>query len=106
MKTFLVTLSEKSQQRLDDHLLHDHVAHLKQLAAKEYLLICGPFVNDTGAMLVLQAASRLEIEALIQADPFIQKKYYADYSITEFYKADATNDYLMNHDQTIQELKR
>lgn len=106
MKTFLVMLKNKSNEKLQDELLKQHIEHLKELEAQNHLLICGPFCDDSGAMLVLQADSLTEIEKLIQADPFIQDKYYGDYSITEFYKADSSNNYLMDHDQTIDELNR
>ena len=106
MKTFLVILNEKSNQQLDGDLLHKHVEHLKQLTKKEHLLVCGPFVDDSGAMLVLQAINASDVEALIQADPFIQEKFYGSHSITEFYKADASNNYLMDHEQTLDELRK
>ena len=57
MKTFLVILKEKSNERLDDNLLHKHIEHLKQLTQKGQLLVCGPFADDSGAMLVLQAVA-------------------------------------------------
>lgn len=57
-------------------------------------------------MPVLQASNVSDVEALIQTDPFIQEKFYASYSITEFYKADASNNYLTNHEQTLDELRR
>ena len=82
MKTFLVVLNEKSNKRLDESLLHQHVEHLKCLAQNGHLLLCGPFVNDTGAMIVLQGDGISEVEALIQADPFVQNKFYGGYSIT------------------------
>lgn len=106
MKTFLIILNEKSNQRLDDNLLYKHVAHLKCLAQNGNLLVCGPFVDDSGAMLVLQATDATAVEALIQADPFIQEKFYGSYSIKELYKADASNNYLMDHGQTLDELRR
>lgn len=106
MKTFLVILNEKSNQRLDDKLLREHIEHLKSLTQKAHLLVCGPFSDDSGAMLVLQATDASTVEALIRADPFIQEKFYGGYSITEFYKADASNNYLIDHDQTRDELKR
>jgi uncharacterized protein YciI len=106
MKTFLVILNEKSSQRIDDNLLHKHIEHLKQLTQDGHLLICGPFVDNSGAMLVFQAASDADVEALIQTDPFIQENFYGRYSITEFYKADASNNYLMSHQQTLDELDK
>ena len=70
------------------------------------LLFCGPFSDDSGAMLVLQASSNSDAEDLIRSDPFIRETFYGDYSITEFYKADDANNYLMDHDQTLDELNR
>ena len=99
MKTFLVLLKEKSTHQLDADLLHEHIEHLKQLSQSGYLLVCGPFVDDFGAMLVIQAKSEFDAEKLIQSDPFIKNVYYRSYSITEFYKADDSNNYLMEHDQ-------
>jgi len=106
MKTFLVILKEKSKKQLDKNLLHRHIEHLKQLTQSGHLLMCGPFADDSGAMLVLQANSHSDAENLIQADPFIEEAFYGDYSITEFYSANEANKYLMSHDQTINELNR
>ena len=106
MKTFLVLLKEKSTAQLDENLLQQHIAHLHGLSKSENLLLCGPFADDSGAMLVIQAKSSAAAENLIQSDPFIKNAYYADYTITEFYKADAANNYLLDHDQTLDELNR
>ena len=106
MKTFLVMLQEKSEQRLDVDLLHKHVKHLKHLVEKGDLLICGPFADDSGAMLVIQATCCSDAEALIQADPFIKEKFYGSYTIKEFYKADASNRYLMESEQTLFKVNR
>ena len=106
MKTFLVELQDKSPDTLESQLLQCHVEHLKKLEEQGHLLVCGPFADGSGAMLVLQANNRSEIDEFIQADPFIQNMFYGSYSITEFYKADAANNYLLAHPQTINELNR
>ena len=74
-------------------MLHQHVEHLICLAQNSHVLLCGPYIDDPGAMLVLQGAGISEIEALIQADPFVKGKFYGEYSITEFNHADASNNY-------------
>ena len=91
-------------QQLDENLQHEHIEHLKQLTQSGHLLICGPFVDDSGAMLAVQAKSKPAAEKLIQSDPFVRDAFYSDYSITEFYKADDSNNYLMDHDQRLDEL--
>ncbi len=104
MNAFLVLLSGKSQSGLDEELLINHITHLKRLKQSGNLLVCGPFVDDSGAMLVVQAESQEAAKNLIQNDPFIKESYYCDFSLTEFYLADEANNYLMNHDQTQHEL--
>ncbi len=96
VRSFLVILRDKSQQSLSESLLLQHVNHLKQLQHEGSLTVCGPFVDNSGAVLVLQANSVEEINDLVQADPFIKEKYYLDYTITEFHRADETNQWLMN----------
>ncbi len=87
-------------------MLHQHVEHLKCLAQDGHLLLCGPFIDDTGAMIVLQGTDISEVDALIQADPFVNNKFYGGYSITEFNQADAANNYLIDHKQTLEELHK
>ena len=104
MRAFLIILKGRSKDGLEDTLLKAHIAHLKKLSHAGNLIVCGPFTDDQGGMLVIEARSEEDVVAMLQADPFIQEKYYQSYSITEFYKADESNQYLENHDQTIGEL--
>lgn len=104
MKSFLVILKNKSKDALEMPLLLEHIQHLKNLHNSKNLIACGPFVDDSGAVLIIEAESQSKAENIVQKDPFIKMKYYGGYSITEFYKADETNQWLMNHEQTLDEL--
>lgn len=106
MKSFLIILKNKSLSKLEMSLLKEHVSHLKKIYKSGNLILCGPFVDDSGAVLIIEAKSQQDVESIIQSDPFIKEKYYTDYSITEFYKADQSNNWLMEHDQTLDELNR
>ena len=106
MKTFLIQLKDKSTEKLEEMLLHEHIQHLKKLKLSGHLLMCGPFSDDSGAMLVLQANSLESVTSIIQADPFIQNAYYGSYIINEFYEANESNNYLLEHEQTCEELNR
>ncbi|MFL5805937.1 MAG: YciI family protein [Roseiflexaceae bacterium] len=48
-----------------------HLAYLQELKARGVLLLSGPFADRTGGMVVIQAASRAEAEAIAQADPLV-----------------------------------
>lgn len=106
MKSFLVILKDKSKSHLEMSLLKAHVQHLQQIYSAGNLCVCGPFVYDSGAVLIIDANSQSEAEAIIQSDPFIKEKYYNGFSITEFYKANESNNWLMEHDQTLGELNK
>jgi uncharacterized protein YciI len=47
-----------------------HREYLRGLVAENKLVISGPFADDTGGLLVYNADSEAEVDALIQADPF------------------------------------
>ena len=95
-------LNGKNHQLLDKDLLHAHVKHLKSLAGKGNLLVCGPFANDSDAMLVLEATDVDDAERMIiKDDPFIKGNFYGNHSVIEFYKAEESNGYLMKYEQTI-----
>ncbi|MCF6411442.1 YciI family protein [Pseudalkalibacillus salsuginis] len=57
MKTFLVTLSKKIEGELTDDLLHRHVDYLKFMNQNGSLIMCGPFVDKDGAMMIFRCHS-------------------------------------------------
>ena len=97
MKPFLVLLKNKGLLKLEVPLLLEHVEHLKNIHNSGNLLICGPFIDGTGAVLIIKANSKQEAEKIIQSDPFIKEKYYTEFSITEFQQADNSNNWLADH---------
>jgi uncharacterized protein YciI len=49
-----------------------HRAHLTDLFKKGKLAISGPFGDDSGGLLVFEAESKEEVEALLAGDPFVK----------------------------------
>jgi uncharacterized protein YciI len=47
-----------------------HRQYLATLKAKGQLAACGPFTDGSGALIVYEAASAEEAEAILKADPF------------------------------------
>jgi uncharacterized protein YciI len=47
-----------------------HRAYLTTLIAKGQLVVAGPFLDDSGALIVYETESPEAAEALIRADPF------------------------------------
>lgn len=100
MKSFLVLLSEKQSNLLNEELLNIHIDFLKKLRTDNILPICGPFTDNSGAVLIINANSLSQAEKIVNADPFIKQQYYKKYVIHEFMTAGDENDWLSNADQT------
>lgn len=60
-----------------------HREYLKSLFAKGALVVSGPRTPRTGGFLLFQLATRQEVEACIQEDPFLQQGI-ATYEVIEF----------------------
>lgn len=56
-----------------------HRQYLTTLKEKGQLAVAGPFTDDSGALIVYEAASAEEAEKLLQADPFNQNGIFVKY---------------------------
>lgn len=52
--------------------LQGHLAYMHQLVQQRRLLIGGPFLDDSGGLIVLSAESIDEARALVAADPAVR----------------------------------
>ncbi|MCS6975389.1 MAG: YciI family protein [Gemmatales bacterium] len=48
----------------------EHRQYLAKLKSEEKLAASGPFLDDSGALIIYEAGSREEAETLLQNDPF------------------------------------
>ncbi|MGF1580586.1 MAG: YciI family protein [Gemmataceae bacterium] len=58
-----------------------HREYLKKLLDEGKLVVSGPITDDTGALIVYEAANHDEAEAFLQADPFHQNNIFLSYEI-------------------------
>jgi uncharacterized protein YciI len=58
-----------------------HRQYLTSLRERGQLAISGPFTDDSGALIVYEAASAEEAEKLLQADPFHDSGIFLSYVI-------------------------
>jgi len=61
-----------------------HRAYLEGLLAEGKLVASGPWADDTGAMIIYEAADEGEVRALLQADPFAEPGIVRDVQIKEW----------------------
>jgi uncharacterized protein YciI len=58
-----------------------HRQYLAGLSEKGQLAASGPFTDDSGALIVYEAATREEAEALLKGDPFNQNGIFVSYQL-------------------------
>lgn len=86
-----VQLMEKLKP-LDEDVIERHTTHLKRLDEAGKLVLCGPFTDYPGGIVVMCASSYPEAEDLVRSDPFIAEGYET-YSLRTLEVADASNGY-------------
>ena len=71
MATFAVvyTFADNEAVRLETRPKHRE--YLKTLLDAGNIVLSGPFVDDTGALLVIEADSREEVEGFLANDPYL-----------------------------------
>jgi uncharacterized protein YciI len=58
-----------------------HRQYLTSLKEKGQLVACGPFTDDSGALIVYEAATKEDAEKLLQADPFNQNGVFVKWQL-------------------------
>ena len=61
----------KNQKPLNEEVVKSHVEHLKELKSQGRLVLCGPFSDYPGGMVVFLAEDLAEATKIAEADPFI-----------------------------------
>jgi len=90
-KILHVQLMEKVKP-FDTAVIERHIAHLKQLDECGKLVLCGPFTDFPGGMVVIQASSHEEAQNIAESDPFIAEGYET-YTLRTLEVADASTGY-------------
>lgn len=69
---YVITLS-RTEKPLTETLVRRHVAHLKELDRQGRLVLCGPFTDHKGGMVIVRAESIEEAKTIAEADPFVRE---------------------------------
>ena len=68
---FVILLSKTSSERLPESLIRAHVQFLRKLDRDNKLVLCGPFADYEGGMIVIRASSLEEANSIAMSDPFV-----------------------------------
>jgi uncharacterized protein YciI len=68
---YVILLSPTAQDRRDMGIIRGHVKHLQELERSGQLVLCGPFSDSPGGMVIIRAASRGEAADIAERDPYV-----------------------------------
>lgn len=60
-----------NEKPINEDIIKSHVEHLKELKRQGKLILCGPFTDYPGGMVVICAEDLVEAANIAKADPFI-----------------------------------
>jgi uncharacterized protein YciI len=78
---------------LNPDTINQHIDHLRRLDVSGKLMLCGPFTDYPGGMVVFEASDMEEAQTIALSDPFIAMGYRT-FTIRTIERADAANGYL------------
>ncbi|WP_418127343.1 YciI family protein [Streptococcus parasuis] len=83
-----------SKNELTEQLIKDLFEHLKQLDAEDKLVLCGPFHDYPGSMVVFNADNYGQAILIAESDPFIHSGCKT-YELRSLEVANKDNQYLL-----------
>jgi uncharacterized protein len=60
-----------NQKPINNDIIKSHVEYLRSLKAQDKLILCGPFSDYPGGMVVISAESIIEATDIAKSDPLI-----------------------------------
>jgi len=80
---FIINITYTTELENVDPFLEEHIEFLNEQYELGHFLASGRKVPRTGGIILSKVASRVELEKIIEKDPF-KKNDLADYELTEF----------------------
>lgn len=73
-KRFVILLTQIPGVETTEALIRRHVAYLRELDRRGQLVICGPFTDYPGGMVIIKAESLESAKQIASDDPFVIEK--------------------------------
>lgn len=91
MPVFIYLMEDKIP--LNQEIITKHIHHLRQLDEDGVLVLCGPFADYAGGIVIVQAADKETALRIALADPFVNEGYKT-FTLRTLEIANASNGYL------------
>jgi len=82
------------QRPIDNYLIKCHVEYLKELNRQGKLILCGPFKDYPGGIVIICAEDFIEAASIAESDPFIASGCKS-FEIRTLELANEENNYLL-----------
>ena len=76
-------------------VIKKHVEHLKRLNKSDQLVLCGPFTDYDGGIVIIKTESIEEAKIIAESDPFIAEGF-STYELRTLELSNKENQYLLN----------
>ena len=90
---YVILINRQKDYSID--VINMHVEHLKRLDESDQLVLCGPFTDFDGGIVIIRAESIEEAKIIAESDPFIAEGF-STYELRTLELADKENQYLLN----------
>jgi len=71
-RRYVIFLDQIKGVKTTENHIRDHVQFLKQLEENGRLVLCGPFIDHKGGMVIIRADSLEEARQVAHSDPFVK----------------------------------
>lgn len=85
----------KNEKPINEELIKRHVEYLRELKRLGKLVLCGPFTDYPGGMVIFLAEDLAEATNIAESDPFIASGCKS-YEIRTLEPANEENNYLLD----------
>ncbi|MDO3409724.1 YciI family protein [Saccharibacillus sp. CPCC 101409] len=68
---YVILLSHATNEKMSLELIRAHVNHLRSLDQEGKLVLCGPFTDYAGGMVIIRASSKEEAVQIAERDPYV-----------------------------------
>ncbi len=96
-QVYVILLSMKPDKKFSREVVERHVQHLERLDNDGRLVLCGPFLDYDGGMVVVRVGAMEEAKKIAEADPFVSEGFES-YEIRTLKQATRENGFLLDGD--------
>ncbi len=88
---YVILINRQKDYSID--IIKKHVEYLKQLDDNRQLILCGPFKDYDGGIVIIKAESIEEAKTIAESDPFIIERF-STYELRTLELSNAENNHM------------